>query len=118
MKNTNHSLTNNAHIQTQNPGPWTPQSLASIRTTARDYANPVDYQHPYPSLARFAEHLALSYDANRTRHSYYRQLRLIHQHLGCDPATITESQLRDYFLGSSRSRVGEFGERRAVSGPI
>ncbi|HVZ61780.1 MAG TPA: tyrosine-type recombinase/integrase, partial [Terriglobales bacterium] len=31
-------------------------------------------------------------------HSYYRQLRLIHQHLGCDPAKITEAQLRDYFL--------------------
>ncbi len=49
-------------------------------------------------MARFAEHLALSYDANRTRHSYYRQLRLIHQHAGCDPATLTEAQLRDYFL--------------------
>jgi site-specific recombinase XerD len=65
---------------------------------ARDYANPVDYIHPYPSMARFADHLALSYDANRTRHSYYRQLRLIHQHLGCDPVLITEAQLRDYFL--------------------
>ena len=72
--------------------------LATIRTTARDFANPVDYQHPYPSMAQFANHLALSYDANRTRHSYYRQVRLIHQHLGCDPATLTEAQLRDYFL--------------------
>ncbi len=49
-------------------------------------------------MARFADHLALSYDANRTRHSYYRQLRLIHQHFTCDPATLTEAQLRDYFL--------------------
>jgi len=49
-------------------------------------------------MARFAEHLALRYDANRTRHSYYRQLQLIHQHVGCDPASITEAQLRDYFL--------------------
>ncbi len=99
MKSTNHSpntdKTNN-HIS--NPNLWTPESLAAIRTTARDYANPVDYQHPYPSMARFADHLALGYDANRTRHSYYRQLRLIHQHLGCDPATISEAQLRDYFL--------------------
>jgi len=38
----------------------------TIRTTARDFANPVDYQHPYPSLARYAITLALSYDANRT----------------------------------------------------
>jgi site-specific recombinase XerD len=99
MKNINHSRhTNQANSSTSNPDPWTPTALASIRTTARDYANPADYTHPYPSMARFADHLALSYDANRTRHSYYRQLRLIHQHVGCDPANITEAQLRDYFL--------------------
>ena len=49
-------------------------------------------------MARFADHLALSYDANRTRHSYYRQVRLVHQHFGCDPAILSEAQLRDYFL--------------------
>jgi integrase/recombinase XerD len=99
MKNTNHSsLIEKTSIPTSNPNLWTPKSLATIQTSARDFANPVDYQHPYPSMARFADHLALSYDANRTRHSYYRQLRLIHQHAGCDPATITEAQLRDYFL--------------------
>ena len=96
MKNTNHSPNTNSN--NYNSTPWTPESLKTIRTTARDYANPIDYQHPYPSMARFAQHLALSYDANRTRHSYYRQLRLIHQHFSCDPATITEAQLRDYFL--------------------
>lgn len=99
MKNTTYSSTaDKTKNHTPDPNPWTPTTLAAIRTTARDYANPVDYQHPYPSMARFADHLALGYDANRTRHSYYRQLRLIHQHLGCDPATITEAQLRDYFL--------------------
>ena len=99
MKSTNHSSNSNQtnnHISNSNL--WTPKSLATIRTTARDFVNPVDYQHPYPSMARFADHLALGYDANRTRHSYYRQLRLIHQHVGCDPSTITEAQLRDYFL--------------------
>ena len=99
MQNTNYS---NLQPQSSHPasaaGSWTPESLKTIRTTARDFANPVDYQHPYPSMARYADHLALSYDANRTRHSYYRQLRLIHQHLGCDPAAVTEAQLRDYFL--------------------
>jgi len=45
-----------------------------------------------------AQALALRYDANRTRHAYYRQLRLIHEHFACDPALLTESQLRDYFL--------------------
>ncbi len=49
-------------------------------------------------MARFAGLLALRYDANRTRHAYYRQLRLIQEHLRCDPASITEAQLRDYFL--------------------
>lgn len=70
----------------------------TIRTTGREYANPVDYSHPYDSMARFAEFLALHYDANRTRHAYYRQVRLIHERLECDPALITEAQLRDYFL--------------------
>jgi len=99
MKNINHSsTTNKTDSHTPSSSSWTGESLATIRTTAREYENPVDYQHPYPSMARFAQHLALAYDANRTRHSYYRQLRLIHQHLGCDPATLTEAQLRDYFL--------------------
>jgi site-specific recombinase XerD len=49
-------------------------------------------------MARFAGFLALHYDANRTRHAYYRQVRLIHEYLQCDPVNITEAQLRDYFL--------------------
>jgi len=49
-------------------------------------------------MSQFADFLALRYDANRTRHAYYRQLRLIHEHAACDPAALTESQLRDYFL--------------------
>src|SRR5436190_21645830 len=74
MKNINHSTnTNQTNNHTSKANPWTPESLATIRTTAREYANPVDYKHPYPSMARFADHLALRYDANRTRHSYYRQ---------------------------------------------
>jgi site-specific recombinase XerD len=75
-----------------------PKPSTAIRTSSRDYANPVDYDHPYESMDRFADFLALHYDANRTRHAYYRQLRLIHQHFGCDPSTLTEPQLRDYFL--------------------
>jgi hypothetical protein len=73
-------------------------STSHIRTSGREYANPVDYRHPYESMARFADFLALRYDANRTRHAYYRQVRLMHEHLQCDPAGITEAQLRDYFL--------------------
>ena len=109
MKNTKYSFTSNLNRQPHS-GPQVtaappvskcgpkPVAPPGIRTTARDYANPVDYQHPYPSMAQFADLLALRYDANRTRHSYYRQLRLIHQHCKCDPSTITEAQLREYFL--------------------
>ncbi len=89
-------------MQTQKPNTQTNPNPnlnpANIRTTGREYANPVDYRHPYPSMARFAELLALRYDANRTRHAYYRQLRLIHEHFGTDPSTLSEAQLRDYFL--------------------
>jgi site-specific recombinase XerD len=87
-------------MQTQNPAHPTPPHLHldPIRTAAREYVNPVDYRHPCDSLARFAELLALRYDANRTRHAYYRQLRLLHAHFACDPATLTETQVRDYFL--------------------
>lgn len=71
---------------------------SAIRTTARDYSNPVDYRHPYESMSRFAQFLALRYDANRTRHAYYRQLRLVHEHFHVDPRTVSEAQLREYFL--------------------
>lgn len=109
MKNNNHSFTSNSNqnanatLQSDpltKPSKWGPKSSLppGIRTTAREYVNPVDYRHPYESMSRFADFLALRYDANRTRHAYYRQLRLIHEHFACDPTTLTESQLRDYFL--------------------
>jgi site-specific recombinase XerD len=49
-------------------------------------------------MAEYAKRLALRTDANRTRHSYYRSMRLIQQHCGGDPALITQDQLRDYIL--------------------
>src|SRR5512146_3059407 len=109
MKNTKYSSNRNRNPQPHSGPQLTPEPQLSkpgpkfvippgIRTSARDFPNPVDYIHPFPSLGRFAADLALGYDANRTRHSYYRQIRLIHQHFACDPATITEAQLRDYFL--------------------
>ena len=49
-------------------------------------------------MAEYAKRLALRTDAPRTRHSYYRSMRLIHQYYGCDPALITEDQLRDYVI--------------------
>jgi integrase/recombinase XerD len=106
MKTTKHSFTGNTNTigqESHGPEPTTPGSqsgpdLAGIRITARDYDNPVDYEHPYESMSQFADLLALRYDANRTRHAYYRQIRLVHEYLSCDPVSITEPQLRDYFL--------------------
>jgi integrase/recombinase XerD len=60
--------------------------------------DPLEYQHRYSSLRDYAQLLALRYDQGRTRHSYYRQLRLLADHFDRDPATLTESQVRDYFL--------------------
>jgi integrase/recombinase XerD len=61
--------------------------------------DPIDYKsHLYPSMKQFAEFLTLRFDAPRTRHSYYRQLGLVQKFCQCDPATLTEEQLRDYIL--------------------
>lgn len=110
MKYFNPSFTGNPTPQSSPASPSAAAASASptphraptdspvFRTSARDYANPVDYRHPYESMACFAQTLALRYDANRTRHAYYRQLRLLHEHFGCDPASLSETQLRDYFL--------------------
>jgi site-specific recombinase XerD len=76
----------------------TSTATATRRPDPRQHVDPLDYDHPWPSMAEYARRLALRTDANRTRHSYYRSMRLIHQHAGCDPALITEDQLRDYIL--------------------
>jgi site-specific recombinase XerD len=49
-------------------------------------------------MAEYAKRLSLRYDAIRTRHAYYRCMRLIQDHFGCDPATLSEEQLRDYLI--------------------
>jgi hypothetical protein len=97
--NTSFTITTNLQSAKNSASPHAAAApAAAIRTTGREYANPIDYSHPFESMARFAGFLALHYDANRTRHAYYRQVRLIHEYLQCDPVNITEAQLRDYFL--------------------
>jgi len=69
------------------------------RSTGKSGRDPVDYEcHPYPSMQRFAGHLVLSHDTARTRSSYYRQMRLIHEHFGRDPEALGEEEIRDYIL--------------------
>jgi hypothetical protein len=60
--------------------------------------DPLEYQHRHASMSEYAKRLALRYDHSRTRQSYYRQLRLIADHFNLDPASLTEPQVRDYFL--------------------
>lgn len=69
-----------------------------IKAISREFENPVNYNHPYSSMKRFAEFLALRYDCIRTCYSYYRQMRLLHEHFQSDPADLGEEQLREYFL--------------------
>jgi integrase/recombinase XerD len=69
------------------------------RSTGKSERDPIDYaNHPYPSMKRFAQHLVLSHDTARTRHSYYRQMRLVHGYFKADPESLGEEQLRDYIL--------------------
>jgi len=62
------------------------------------YKNPVHYDHRYPSMCDYAKRLSLKYDAVRTASSYYRQIRLLQEHYDCDPAALSEREIRDYFL--------------------
>ena len=62
------------------------------------HRDPLGYRHPYDSMRRYAELLALRHDSARTRHSYYRAMRLVHEHYGVDPATLGEDAFRDYIL--------------------
>jgi site-specific recombinase XerD len=64
----------------------------------RNLKDPLSYDHWYLCMKQFAECLALRYDHTRTRHSYYRQLRLLFEHFDTDPSTLTEDQIRAFFL--------------------
>src|SRR4029453_13432932 len=86
--------------------PTPPPTASTIRTTGREYVNPVDYQHPFDSMARFANALALRYDANRTRHAYYRQVRLIHDHFSCDPPFSPSPSCATTFSSSNSRNTG------------
>jgi hypothetical protein len=48
------------------------------------HADPVDFKHPYPSIAQYAELLALRFGAKRTRHASCHAMRVFHEHFQCD----------------------------------
>jgi site-specific recombinase XerD len=82
------------------PDPATNKPAASQprHPDPRRQKDPLHYNHPYPVMAEYAKILALRFDAPRTRHDYYRAMRLVHEHCKCDPSLICEDQLRDYVL--------------------
>ncbi len=53
---------------------------------------------PYPSIAKFADFVQLKDYRQPTKDEYVRYLRKCADHFQCDPATLTEDQLRAYFL--------------------
>lgn len=52
----------------------------------------------FPSLAKFADFVQLKDYRQPTKDEYVRYVRKLGEHYACDPATLTEDQLRAYFL--------------------
>lgn len=52
----------------------------------------------FPSLAKFAAFVELKDFRGPTKKEYVRYVRKLGEHFQCDPATLTEDQLRTYFL--------------------
>jgi integrase/recombinase XerD len=71
---------------------------------AKVYSDPLYYAHPWSSMGRYAQLLALRYDAVRTRHSYYRHLRLYVDYFQKDPLELNEDACREYLLGMKMGR--------------
>jgi hypothetical protein len=51
-----------------------------------------------PSLAKFTAFVELKDFRAPTKKEYVRYVRKLGEHFACDPATLTEDQLRAYFL--------------------
>ena len=52
----------------------------------------------FPSLAKFADFVQLKDYRQPTKDEYVRYVRKLGEHYACDPATLTEDQVRAYFL--------------------
>ncbi len=52
----------------------------------------------YPSITSFQEHVQLKDFRAPTRKEYLRYVRKLAEHFQCDPATLSEDQIRQYFL--------------------
>jgi site-specific recombinase XerD len=56
------------------------------------------YKTNYPSITSFQQHVELKDFRAPTKKEYVRYVRKLAEHFQCDPATLTEDQLRQYFL--------------------
>jgi hypothetical protein len=52
----------------------------------------------YPSITQFQQHVELKDFRKPTKKEYIRYVRKLAEHFQCDPATLNEDQLRQYFL--------------------
>ena len=52
----------------------------------------------YPSITSFQQHVELKDFRAPTKKEYVRYVRKLAEPFQCDPATLTEDQLREYFL--------------------
>lgn len=52
----------------------------------------------YPSITQFEQHVELKDFRQPTKKEYVRYVRKLAEHFQCDPATLSENQLREYFL--------------------
>jgi integrase len=52
----------------------------------------------YPCLAKFQQFVELKDYRPRTKETYFHYVRKLAEHVQCDPSTLTEDQLREYFL--------------------
>ena len=52
----------------------------------------------YPSIAKFQQLVELKDYRPPTQKEYVRYVRKLAEHVQCDPATLTENQVREYFL--------------------
>jgi integrase/recombinase XerD len=63
--------------------------------------------YPYPSIATFAAFVQLKDYRPPTKKEYVRYLRRLGDHYQCDPATLSEDQIRRYYL--ELRQVRKFG---------
>ena len=55
-------------------------------------------KYNYPSIAKFQQFVELKDYRPPTKKEYVRNVCKLTEHFQCDPATLTENQLREYFL--------------------